>query len=359
MRSRSLFALIASIVIAGCSAGANGGGVLGGLPVVGGTQDPNTDAQSAAQAAMSPVGAGDLTSGLINGTYGATLAAGQKVVSMTTPVCRKGRERIITVISSDETQYETKYFYDAACTELAKDVVADVTIPTSSTESIVRTATWFNQSGTQLANRNANFNITGSPGNFTAILNSAFYVGSSTQATNQFGGEFAMAQQNATTYAVSGNHGDVYNDVRPRVDQSFGVAAALQNVTASVDGSGDVTFTGSRDITLSVGPLYGLTLSSTPPFTVSGGSTLGNGTAAGTVEFDANGDLIDVNMTVNTVRGFTVVMTSSGTPIAINGTVTNSGGSQVATFTVDQFGDGVITYANGNQALIIDWRIVG
>jgi len=31
----------------------------------------------------------------------------------------------------------------------------------------------------------------------------------------------------------------------------------------------------------------------------------------------------------------------------------------VATFTVDQYGDGVITYANGSQALIIDWRIVG
>jgi hypothetical protein len=31
----------------------------------------------------------------------------------------------------------------------------------------------------------------------------------------------------------------------------------------------------------------------------------------------------------------------------------------VATFTVDQYGDGVITFANGTQALIIDWRIVG
>ncbi len=33
-------------------------------------------------------------------------------------------------------------------------------------------------------------------------------------------------------------------------------------------------------------------------------------------------------------------------------------GNVLATFSVDQNGDGIITYANGNQALIIDWHIV-
>ena len=104
-----------------------------------------------------------------------------------------------------------------------------------------------------------------------------------------------------------------------------------------------------------------MTMPSAPPFSVSGGSVIGSGNATGSVAFDAAGQLIAVNVTVHTVNGFTVVMTSTGSPgsIAINGVVTNSSNQQVATFTVDQYGNGVITYANGSQALIIDWHIVG
>ena len=53
-------------------------------------------------------------------------------------------------------------------------------------------------------------------------------------------------------------------------------------------------------------------------------------------------------------------MTSSGTPpaVSINGTITNAGGHVVATFVVDQFGDGIITYADGQQGIIIDWHVI-
>lgn len=361
MRSTFLCAIAATIALAGCGAGGGTGGTL--PPVQQNPQSSTTDAQSAANAAMAPVSAGDMTAGLIGGDYGSTLSSGSHpvVLAALSQSCVHRHERIVTVISQTETKYETKYFYDAACTQLAKDVVADVTIPSGSAESIVRTAVWYNQSGTQLANRNTNFNITGTPGNFAAVLTSAFFVGSASQPTNQFGGEFDMASQNATTWTVAGDHADIYNDVRPSVNASFGVSAALQNATATVDGSGDVTFAGSRALSLSYGSLYGLTMPSTPPFSVSGGSVIGTGSASGSIEFDPAGQLMAVNVTVNTVKGFTVAMTSSGNPgsIAINGIVTNSSGQQVATFTVDQYGDGVITFANGSQALIVDWHIVG
>jgi hypothetical protein len=360
MRSPLIFAVAASVAIAGCSGG--GGSTLPPVQPPS-QQNANTDAQSAAQAAMTPVSAGDLTSGLIGGAYGSTLSVvtHKQSVGALSQSCVNRHERIVTQISQTETKYETKFFYDNACTQLAKDVIADVTIPSHSSESIVRTATWFNQSGTQLANRAANFSITGSTGAFAAVLTSAFFVGTSQQPTNQFGGEFDVAAQNANTWTIAGDHADIYNDVRPRVDASFGVSASLQNATASVDNSGNVTFAGSRSLTLSMGSLYGLTMPSAPPFAVSGGNVIGTGNANGSVEFDAAGQLIAVDVTVTTVKGFTVVMTSSGSPgnIAINGVVTNSGGTQVATFTVDQYGDGVITFANGSQALIIDWRIVG
>jgi hypothetical protein len=359
MRSTIILAVITAVALAGCSGGA-GGGVLTVPPGQPSPQNPNTNSQSAAQAAMSPVSAGDLTSGLLNGAYGTTLSVvTHDVRPMQTPTCTNRHEVIVTQLSQTETQYEIKYFYDRACTELGKDVVADVTLASQSSETIARTAKWYNLSGTELANRASNFSITGSPGNFAAVLTSAFYVGTSDQPVNQFGGQFNIAAQNADTYTVAGDHADIYNDVAPKVDASFGVSAALQNVTASVDDSGDVTFSGSRSITLAESSLYGLTMPNTPPFSVGGGSVIGSGTSSGSVEFDANGDLIGVNLTVNTVKGFTVVMTSSGSPVTVDGTVTNPSDQQVATFTVDQFGDGVITYANGAQGLIIDWHIVG
>lgn len=361
MRSSLVCAIAASFTLAGCA------GVGSGVPSSnsGNPPPPNAtqNARTAAQAAMTPVSAGDMTNGLFGGAYGQPLVIthGAPTMQALSSTCTDRHEFFVTQISPTETKYEIKFFYDRACTELAKDVVADVTIPDPSDESIVRTATWWNKAGTELANRNANFNITGSPGNFAAVLTSAFYVGTSSQPTNQFGGQLTVAPQNPTTFTIAGDHADILNVVDPKVDASFGVSAALQNVTASVDGSGDVTFAGGRTLSLSAGSLYSLTMPSAPPFQVEGGTVIGTGNASGSIEFDAAGQLMAVNVNVTTVDGYDVAMTSSGSPgsIAINGVVTNSSGQQVATFTVDQYGDGVITFANGSQALIIDWHIVG
>jgi hypothetical protein len=360
MRSHFVSVVVASLMLAGCG---TGGGNSALPPANPPSQNPNSQSQAAAQAAMAPVSAGDMMNGLLGGAYGTTLSAGVHPLSIKTlsSACVNRHEFTVTHISQIETKYEIKFFYDNACTQIAKDVIADVTIPDPSTESIVRTAAWFNQSGTQLANRTGKFNITGSPGNFAAVLTSAFYVGSSSQPTNQFGGQLTVAPQNSNTFTIAGNHADIYNDVVPSVDASFGVSDALQNVTATIDGSGNVTFAGARNASLSVGALYSLTMPPAPPFTISGGTVIGAANQTGSIEFDAAGQLIAVNVTVTTSNGFTVVMTSSGPPgsIAINGVVKNAGGQQVATFTVDQYGNGVITYANGTQALIIDWHIVG
>jgi hypothetical protein len=360
MRSTLVCAIAASIALAGCGAGGGGSALP---PVHQPVSNPNANAQSAAQAAMAPVSTGDLTSGLFGGSYGMALQSGAHTLSVRalSSTCTNRHEFFVTVISPTETKYEIKYFYDNACTQLAKDVVADVTISNPSSETIVRTATWFNQSGTQLANRTANFSVTGSPSNFAAVLTAAFYVGSSSQPMSQFGGQLTVAPQNSNTFTIAGDHADIFNDVVPSVNASFGVSAALQNVTASVDSQGNVTFAGTRNESLSVGPLYGLTMPSSPPFSVSGGSVVGSGSASGSIQFDAAGQLMAVNVTVTTSNGITVTMTSSGSPgsIAINGVVKDSSGNQLATFTVDQYGNGVITYANGSQALIIDWRIVG
>src|SRR5579863_3416311 len=222
MRFVLLFALVTSLTLTGCAAG-GGGSTL--PPVQSPWANAAADAQSAAQAAMVPVSTGDLTAGLFGGVYGTlfSVAAQSPAVKALSVACVNRHEYLVTHVSPSETTYEIKYFYDAACAQIAKDVVADVTVSGPSSESIARTATWFNHSGTKLADRTANFNITGSAGNFAAVLTSAFYIGTSTQPANQFGGQLTVAPQGAGTYTVAGDHADIFNDVKPAVDKSFGV----------------------------------------------------------------------------------------------------------------------------------------
>jgi hypothetical protein len=358
MRTRILFAILASIAIAGCSgAGANLTGPTGSNPG-GSTQSISKQdvAQGATEAAFDPIEAGTLDAGLFNGNMGVALTATPSTQS--TGTCKNGIEHTVTVISSNETQYETKYFYDNACTELARDVVSDVTMNSSSSETVVRTAKNYNLSGTLMSTRDTNYNITGAPGNFSAVVTSDVYIGTATTPTILFGRQFTVAPQSGSVYTMAANSGRVVNNAN--LNHSYGHMGVLSNGTITLDSSGDVTFAGSHAGTFFRGPMGSLTLSSAPPFTVSGGTQLGTTNVSGSVEFDSNCDIVSVNISGTLWNGDKIVMTSSGTPptVAINGQITDPSNNPVATFTVDQYGDGVITYADGSQGLIVDWHLV-
>ena len=361
MRTKFATALLATVLLAGC--GGAGSGVLtnpgGGNPGGGGPQSLSTT-QAEAQSSMGSVQDDNLTVGLFDGTAGATLNVAKRRMDVTSGSCNNGVERTVTQVSPTETIYETKYFYDRACTQLAKDVVADVVQSDPSNETINRTATWFNHANTQLGQRKSQYAITGAPGNFSAVITSDFFIGTSTSPESQRGHQITVSPAGNNVYNVAGNGGWVDNDGVPKINESFGGQGQLQSVTATVDGSGDVTFAGSHLETISKGALGSISLSSTPPFTISGGSVLGNRTATGSVEFDSNGNLVALSVNVSLISGGSAVLTSSGTPpaVSINGTIMNAGGTVVATFSVDQYGDGVITYANGQQGIILDWHVV-
>ncbi len=355
MRTRILLAILASVAIAGCS----GAGGLGGASNSGSTDQSVSKqdvAQGGTEAAFDPIEAGTLDAGLFNGNMGVALTSASTAQSSGS--CHNGVEHTVTIISPTQTQYETKYFYDNGCTELARDVVSLVTMNSSSSESIVRTAKDYNLSGTLLSTRATNFAITGAPGNFSAVVTSDVYIGTSTSATIEFGRQFTVAPQSSNVYTLAANSGRVVNNAN--LSHSYGHMGVLSNGTITLDGSGDVTFAGSHAGTFIRGPLGSLTLSSAPPFTVSGGTTLGTTNVSGSVEFDSNCDIVSVNITGTLWNGDSIVVTSSGTPptVAINGQITDPSHNPVATFTVDQYGNGVITYANGSQGLILDWHVV-
>jgi hypothetical protein len=352
MRTRILLILTA-IAIAGCS-----GGNMGAAPPQSSQQSISKEdvGQAATETAFGPIESGMLDAGLFNGNMGVALSSARAPQSSGS--CNNGVEHFVTVISPTQTQYETKYFYDKACTYLARDVVALVTMNSSSSETIVRTAKNYNLSGTLMSTRDTDFNITGSPGNFSAVIQSDVYIGTSSSATIEVGRQITVAPQSSSVFTLAANSGRVVNNAN--LSHSYGHMGVLSNGTITLDDSGDVTFAGTHAGTFFRGPLGGLTLSSSPPFTVSGGTQLGTTTLSGSVEFDSNCDIVSVNVSGTLWNGDSIVVTSSGTPptVAINGTIKDSSGNLVATFTVDQYGDGVITYANGSQGLIIDWHLV-
>lgn len=362
MRTRIILAILAAVAIAGCS----GGGGLGP-----GTQNSNTQAtqqeiaQAGTEAGLAPVEQGGLQVGLFNGSMGVPLSTSRSPLSTYAASpngsCNNGIEYTVTVISSTQTQYETKFFYDKACVSLARDVIALVTINSPSSESIVRTAKDYNLAGLLLSTRNTNYAITGAPLNFSAVLTGDVVIGSSTSPAIQFGHQFTVAPQTGSTYTIAANSGKVVNNGNPRINESFGHMGVLSNGTMTLDSStGNVTFAGSHAGTFFKGPLGSLTLSSTPPFTVSGGTELGTNNVSGNVVFDKYGNIVSVSITGTLWNGDAINVTSSGTPpgVSINGTITDTSGQNVASFSVDQNGNGIITYANGQQALIIDWHVV-
>jgi len=363
MRMRIVFALLTAAAISGCSGGGSGSALP--PPNNGGTTQASNQevAQAATEAAFSPIETSDLENGLFNGTMGVALStnrAPSSAFSSTNGTCHNGKGYTVTVISPTQTQYEAKYFFDQSCAHLARDVVALVTMNSSSSESIVRTATNYNLSGLVLSTRKSNFAITGAPGDFSAVLTSGVYIGTSTNPSAQFGRQFTVAPQSSNVWTMAANSGHVVNVSNPGINESFGHQGVLQNGTISIDSSNNVVFAGTHSGTFSKGALGSLMLSASPPFTVSGGTNLGTTTVQGSVTFDATGQLAAVSITGTLWNDDKIVITSSGSPgtIAINGTITTSSGGAVATFSVDQYGDGIITYANGAQALIIDWHVV-
>lgn len=360
MRTRFFFAIVAAITLAGC-AGGGAGSPFSNPPPGGSSQMTSQEAaQTAANSAMSEIERGSLDSTLFSGSVGVMLSSASVVKPKTSGTCVNGVIKTVTIISPTETQYDVQLFFDQACTQLRRDVFADVQIPNPSTENIARTIKNYNNAGLLLSTRNANYSVTGSPGNFSAVVTSALTVGTATSPEEQSGHQLTVAPQNANTWTIAGNSGRIENVAVPSVNESFGEAALLQNVTATVDASQNVTFAGTRNKTFYKGALGSLSLSSGPPFTVSGGTQTGSGSISGTVEFDANDQLVNVALNGTLANGDAIVVTSSGSgaTISINGTITSPGGAQLATFSVDRFGDGLITYANGAQALIIDWHVV-
>jgi hypothetical protein len=353
--------IIAALVTASLLAGCGGGGGSAPAPLTGGgggstsTLSAQDVAQSATAAAFEPIDTGEADAAVGSGSLGtastfrSTQSASPQALGF---VCKNRHTRIVTINGGTVT-VETIAYYDNACTQLERDAVAVHTV-SGSTETVNRTVTTYNQAHLQLGVRKATYTLTGSTNNGSWTIISAFYPGTSATPLSQYG---HAATLSSAAYAAT--TGRIINDAKPSINASYGHQVAT-NATVSSDASNDVTFTGTRNGTLFKGALNGLTLSAAPPFTISGGTQLGSSALTGSVTFGPGGDLVNVTLNGTLAGGNTlaVTTTTSNGAIVINGTVTSPSGASVATFSVDEDGNGILTLANGTQVPIVDWHVV-
>jgi len=356
MRSSLLAAVIAAALLAGCG----GGGGSSPLPGGGGSTGTTTQsslsstdvAQTSSDAAFEPMDTGEADAGVPNGILGAS-SVGRS--AQTLPhACKHRTTRTVTVNADGSVTVETIHYYDDACTQVERDGVAIFT-SSGGTATVARTITTYNQAHLQLGVRKSNYALTGSSNNGSWILTSAFYVGTSTSPITQYG---HAASLNATAY--SANTGRIANDPKPSINASYGRQSTV-SATVAIDASNDTTFTGTRNGTAFKAALGGLTLSSAPPFTVSGGTQLGTTSLTGSVTFDSDSELTAVALNGTLLSGNTLVVTSSTDAngiVTVNGTITSPTNAPVATFTTDASGNGIMTLANGTQVPIVDWHVV-
>jgi hypothetical protein len=355
MRSSLLAAVVAAALLAGCGGGGSsaipgGGGSSSGT----GTQSlSSTDvAQSSTDAAFEPIDTGEADAGAGNGTlYGSSNGRSMQALGHS---CKHRTTRTVTVNSDGSTTVETIHYYDDACTNVERDAVA-IFSSSGGTMHVARTVTSFNQAHLQLGVRKSNYALTGSTNNGSWVVTSAFYPGSSTTPMTQYGHSASLS---ASAYAAT--TGRIANIAKPSVNASYGRQSAV-NATVSTNAANDTTFTGTRNGAHFKGALGGLTLSSGPPFTVSGGTQLGTSSLTGSVTFDSDGELLAVALTGTLPGGNTLVVTSSTDAngiVTVSGTITSPAGASVATFSTDADGNGILTLANGTQVPIVDWHVV-
>ncbi|HEY9085876.1 MAG TPA: hypothetical protein VIN40_08105, partial [Candidatus Tyrphobacter sp.] len=303
--------------------------------------------------------------------------------SYTLGTCSNGVEFYAPDKSGDPNSTELQYFYDAACTQLARDIVRIYSSTGANSESVARTeSTYAAGSNTASAVRtdtdvitNATFGQYGYPiaaDGFDRVTTGDLTIsGVKTIASD---GELVMESGSGT----NGYCGDTagYNATGiASLNETFGWQGGdLSGGTRTVNGDGSVTWSATHAGTAFKGPIGSLSIATgtqnsacpitTPMFTLSGGTSIGEYTIPITATFK-QGLLVGLTITNAHLANRTTLNVTTNAGVSptnadfISGTVASSGGTTLATFTTDAFGDGTLTVTStGKQYVITDWHVV-
>jgi hypothetical protein len=285
--------------------------------------------------------------------------------------------------NGDPNSTETQYFYDAACTELARDVVRVYTSTGASSETVARTVNQYALgNATPSATRtdsvtisNATFDKYGFPivaDGFDRISSNQLDIaGSKTIVSDD---ELVMQATATSSTSFCSDSAGFNATGLAKLGETFGWQGGIMpGGTRTVNGDGSVTWTGTRAGTGFKGAIGSLSVAqgvqntkcpiSTPMYTLAGGTPTGSYSIPVSVTYVGGiiSNLTITNATLSNGDTLNVTTSASASPSSstfIQGVIA-SGSTQVATFAVDAFGDGTLTVtATGAQFVITDWQVV-
>lgn len=375
-----LTVLSATLVFAGCG----GGGGSSTMPSAGGGSGSGATTQSASENAIDTANAvGSPVKTLTN--YNAAISgasAGRTAATMSaSSACTNNREFFAPDKNGDANSTEVQYFYDSACTQLARDAVRIYTINGGSetvnhTEKIYAinntTPSAVRSDATSI--QNATFDSYGYPIVASGFQRSnAGYLNIAGSRTINSDEELVMLPgSNGVNSFCSDSAGFNATGIAS-LNETFGWQGGVSGGTRTVNNDGSVTWAATHAGSAFKGAIGSLSINvasantgcpiATPEYSLAGG-TQGNAYSIPmTVTYKAgilqnltitNATLANGN-TLNVATNASVPPTSSG---FITGTVANNG-TQIATFSVDAFGDGTLTVtSSGAQFVITDWHVV-
>jgi hypothetical protein len=382
MRTSLLLALAATIALAAC-----GGGSTSTPPASGGggsTQSSQTQSQTAIDT-TNALGDPVKTTADFNDTTSGTETAQRpmnKTVMLTSGTCTSGIEFWSPDKNGDPNSTEEQYFYDTACTELARDVVRIYTVNGTS-ETVNRTESEYAiNNATPIATRTSTVNyINGSyDANGYPVVADGF-ARDAANTTNISGSKTIVGDDELVMQAGSGGTntwcGDSagYNATGiASLNETFGWEGGLASGgSRTLNGNGSVTWTSTHSGTVVTGAIGSLSIATgtenttcpiaTPQYTLTGGTSQGTYSIPVTATY-LHGELTSLTVTnASLASGNTLNVTTNSNVSPTNsnfitGTISSSS-SQVATFAVDCFGDGTLTVtASGAQFVIDDWHVV-
>ena len=385
MRNFAPLVLIAALSLAACGGGSGSTSPLSPVPNSGGgggatPQSQSETAVSTENALGSPMK--DFTS------YErsiSTSSSSRSRLAQSLPIgsCVSGMELFSPDKNGDPNSTERQYFYDANCTELARDVVRIYTQTSSTSETVLRTTKLYAlNNATPIATRSDNDSITnaafdkyGDP--VPAIgfdrVNTGYLDISGSRTINDDSEFVLLASSNGVSQFCEDSAGFNATGVAS-LSEAFGwQGGALSSGTRTVNTDGSVTYSATHAGSTYKGAIGSLSINTgtqntacpitTPMFTLAGGTQKGTYNIPITATY-LHGTLTNLTITNATLAsGATLnVTTNQGVPpssnLFISGTVAQ-GGTQVATFSVDAFGDGTLTVtSSGAQYVITDWHVV-
>jgi hypothetical protein len=385
MRSVTLgLAVAAGLMVAGC-----GGGSSGSTPSVGSGSGSGTSTVSEnAIATTNALGTPMNSLSNYNSVTSSLQSVARSTESVQLGVCQTtstggSYEFYSPDKNGDANSTEQQYFYDTGCTQVARDIVRVWSSTGSASETVIRTSKIYAQgNATAIATRmdsdsfaNATFDQYGFP------IPADGFVRTDTGALQYSGANAVASDDELVMNAVSGGTEAFCGDAAgysvsgiAALGETFGwQGGVLAGGTRTLNGDGSVTWNATHAGTTSKGAIGSLSIGTgtgnttcpitAPMFTLTGGTAVGAYSIPAVATYKS-GLLIGLTITNATLAGGNTLNVTTNTAVSptssgfISGVIANAG-AQVATFSVDAFGDGTLTISSsGTQYVITDWHVV-